>query len=97
MLKKKAPAKLPARACATEPGTSQKRREDDICRQIECEQRREKSRPGQGNGEVVGIVQIEARDALFLELVGAEANPRHSVAGLRTLFLREGAELVSGV
>ena len=33
-------------------------------------------RPSQGDGETVGIAQVEARNALLLELKGAEANPR---------------------
>jgi hypothetical protein len=31
---------------------------------------------------MVGIAQIEARNALLPELVGAEANPRHFLVGL---------------
>jgi hypothetical protein len=31
---------------------------------------------------MVGIAQIEARNALLFELVGAKANPRYSFAGL---------------
>ncbi len=56
--------------------------EDDIHQQIKCEQGREELRPGQGDGEMVGIAQIEARNALLPELVGAEANPRHFFVGL---------------
>src|ERR1700738_5250673 len=56
--------------------------EDKIHRKIECEQDREESRPSQRNGEMVGIAQIEARNALFPELVGAEANPRPLFARL---------------
>src|SRR4051794_4907514 len=55
--------------------------EDDVHRQIMCEQGREELRPGQSNGEMVGIAQIEARNALLFVLVGAEANPRHLFTG----------------
>jgi len=57
------------------------RGEDEIHREVECEQGREELRPGQGNGEMVGIAQIEARNALLPELVRAEANPRYSFVG----------------
>jgi hypothetical protein len=50
--------------------------EDDIHCEIECEQGRKELRPSQGDGETVGIAQVEARNALLLELKGAEANPR---------------------
>jgi hypothetical protein len=50
MLKKKLSAKLSGRAFA-----------DDVDRQIKSEQGRAELRPAQGNGEMVGIAQIEAK------------------------------------
>ena len=56
--------------------------EDDIYRQIKREQGGKELRPCQGNGEMVGIAKIEARNPLLLEPVGAEANQRRFFARL---------------
>src|SRR6516165_9996943 len=53
-------------------------REGDVHREVKCEQGGKELRPGQCNCEVVGIAEIEARNALLFELVGTEANPRYS-------------------
>jgi hypothetical protein len=39
------------------------------------EQRREELRPGHRNGQMVGIAQVEARNAPHLELIGAKTGP----------------------
>ena len=46
---------------------------DDVRQQVEREQEGEELRPGQRDGEMVRIAQVEARDAFFLDFVGAEA------------------------
>src|SRR6516162_3172740 len=58
------------------------RREDDIHQQINREQGRQELRPAQGNGEMVGIAQIEARNTLLLEHVRAKAKRRGFFAAI---------------
>ena len=58
------------------------RGEADIHHEIKREQSGEELRPSQGNGKMVGIAQIKARNALLFKLVSAEANARYFFTGL---------------
>src|SRR5262249_47304444 len=57
------------------------RREDDVHGEIKGKEGRKELRPSERNGEAIGITQVDARNALLLEFVGAERNARRLLAG----------------